>query len=90
MAQLGMDIDAVTQHGTSLKHIGDNDLPQLIVRVDALIGDIQNNWWGQDAQQFHSSWTSTFRPSFQTIANAISGYGQSAVINAQAQQQVSS
>lgn len=89
MARLGMDVDVVTQHGTALKNIGDNDIPSLLNRVDNIAQEIQGSWWGHDAQQFHANWTGTDRPALQRIAHEISNFGQQALTNAQQQTQTS-
>jgi uncharacterized protein YukE len=90
MTRFGMDVDVVTAHGTTLKNIGDSDIPGLVQRVNSLVGDIQSNWWGPDAQRFHSDWTGTDQPALTAIGHAITTYGQLAVTNAQAQSQASS
>lgn len=89
MARIGMDIDVVTQHGGALKNIGDADIPALLGRVDNIVQEIQGNWWGPDAQQFHANWSGTDRPALQTIAHEIASFGQRALTNAQQQAQAS-
>jgi uncharacterized protein YukE len=85
MTRSGMDVDIVTQHGTSLKTIGENEIQSTISRINGIISEIQSNWWGPDAQQFHSRWTGTDQPALTLIGHNLAAYGQSAITNAQAQ-----
>ena len=89
MARIGMDVEVVTQHGSALKNIGDNDIPALLGRVDNLVNELQSSWWGPDAQHFHANWTGTDKPALHNIAHEISTFGQQALTNAQQQAQTS-
>lgn len=88
MAQVGMDIEQIRSVGAQLKGQA-GQIEGVISAIEGLISQAIGNWTGNDANQFQDWWNSQHRPALQAAREAIEGLGQSALNNADAQEQVS-
>jgi uncharacterized protein YukE len=89
MAQLGMDADVIEQLGRALKQQA-GEIANTINQLNHLVGQMQSNWWGPDAQTFCNDWWPQHRNELMTAQHNIDGLGQSALNNATEQRNVSS
>lgn len=88
MAKVGMDVEAVRGIGKQLKAESGN-INNLIGQIEKLIVRSQSEWQGKDAVQFKDWWDSQHKPRLKELMSAIDGLGQSALNNANEQDQVS-
>jgi len=88
MAQLGMNVEVVEQLGRQLKTQAAN-IGSMINQINGMVGTMEQNWWGQDAQTFCHDWWPQHRAQLVNIQHAIDGLGQSALNNAGEQRNVS-
>lgn len=89
MTQLGMNADAVEQIGRQLQQQADQ-IQTIVNHINSLVGNMQQNWWGPDAQTFCNDWWPQHRNELAAVGNSINGLGQSALNNASEQRNVSS
>lgn len=89
MAQLGMNADVVEQIGNQLRQQA-NEITNVINQINHLVGTMESNWWGPDAQTFCNDWWPQHRTQLAAAGQSIDGLGQSALNNASAQRSVSS
>ncbi|MGY1812873.1 hypothetical protein [Blastococcus sp. SYSU D00820] len=83
----GMNIDEVRSLGTQLQTQAD----AIRTAVAQLEGAINNaTWVGPDATTFKTAWWPEKRTLLQQAAEQLHGFGQSAINNANEQEQVSS
>lgn len=88
MAQLGMDADVIEQLGRQLKQQA-GEIGNTINQINNLVGQMQQSWWGPDAQRFCNDWWPQHRNELQHAQQNIDGLGQSALNNATEQRNVS-
>lgn len=88
MTQLGMNADAVEQIGNQLKSQADA-INGIINQINGLVNNMQQNWWGPDAQTFCNDWWPQHRTELTNVGHNIQGLGQSALNNAHDQRSVS-
>ena len=88
MAQLGMDADAIDQLGNQLQHQAD-EIGTLVNTINHIVGQMQADWWGPDAQRFCNEWWPQHQRELITAQQNVSGLAQSAHNNASQQRQVS-
>lgn len=88
MARMGMDVTEVRNVGNQLKNQA-NEIQNVITQVEHLITHAISVWEGNDANQFHDWWNSQHKPALIHVKDAIDGLGQSALNNAQEQENVS-
>lgn len=89
MAIVGLDVEQIRSVGGQLKGQA-AAIDGVIASIEGLISQAIANWTGPDATQFQDWWNTQHRPALQTAREAIDGLGQSALNNADAQEQVSS
>ena len=89
MTQLGMNADVVEQLGRQLKQQA-ADIAGIINQINSLVGNMEQNWWGPDAQTFCNTWWPQHRTELTNVQNSVDGLGQSALNNATEQRNVSS
>ncbi len=89
MAQVGMDVEAVTGLGHQLQHQADA-INGVISAVDGIVRQLESVWQGNDARQFADWWNTQHKPALHNAEEAVRGLGQSAINNAQEQARVSS
>lgn len=89
MSRMGMDVNEVRNVGNQLKHQA-GEIGNAIVAIENLINNAITVWEGNDAKQFHDWWNSQHKPALTNVQHAIDGLGQSALNNAQEQENVSS
>ena len=88
MAQLGMDADVVEGLGHQLKQQA-QEIGNVINQINHIVGQLESNWWGPDAQTFANDWWPQHRTELNNALNNIDGLGQSALNNATEQRNVS-
>lgn len=88
MAQVGMDVEAVTGLGHQLQNQADA-INQVIATVDGIVSQLEGAWQGNDARQFADWWNSQHKPALHNAEEAVRGLGQSAINNANDQAAVS-
>jgi uncharacterized protein YukE len=88
MSQLGMNVEVVEQIGHQLKTQAAN-LGSMINQINSLVGTMEQNWWGHDAQTFCNDWWPQHRNELTQVQHNIDGLGQSALNNAGEQRNVS-
>lgn len=57
------------------------------VRIDGLIEELKQNWWGDDARDFAATWEGTHKPAIQKVHVSLKEVAQT--IRTEAKQQVS-
>lgn len=88
MAMVGMDVEQVRGLGSQLNSQADQ-IGSVISAIEGIVSSLSGAWTGTDATQFADWWSSQHRPALQAAQDAIAGLGQSALNNADAQEQVS-
>jgi uncharacterized protein YukE len=89
MSQLGMNADVVEQLGHQLKQQA-ADIAGIVTHINGLVGNMEQNWWGPDAQTFCNNWWPQHRTELTNVQHNVDGLGQSALNNATEQRNVSS
>jgi len=74
MALVGMDTDLATTQAQQLATQGVDAISTLISTLDSLVGQINSNWQGNDANNFHNEWTSNHRTQLHNIFNSLSDF----------------
>ncbi len=89
MANLtGMDIEQVRNMGRTMQQKSD-EIRNIIHTLDGLVNQIPGVWRGHDAEQFKGWWQNEHRGHLSQVAEQLHGLGQSALNNAQEQENVS-
>lgn len=88
MAQLGMDADVVEGLGRQLKQQA-QEIGSIISQINSIVGQMEQAWWGQDAQTFANDWWPQHRTELTGAQHNIDGLGSSALNNATEQRNVS-
>jgi WXG100 family type VII secretion target len=89
MAMVGMDVEQIRGVASQLQAQSEQ-INSVISTIESLISSsIGSSWVGTDATQFQDWWNSQHRPALQSAQEAIAGLGQSALNNADQQEQVS-
>ena len=86
MAFVGMVVEEVRQTGNELKQIS-SEIQSLMNRLDSRVQS--TTWQGPDAERFKGEWWPQHRSNLQRICADLEGLGQSAMNNAQEQEQAS-
>lgn len=82
----GMNVGEVKQLGAKLNQAS----KQINDMITQLNGKVNNtSWVGPDATKFKNDWWPKHRATLQKIVNDLQGFGQSAINNAQEQENVS-
>lgn len=79
----GMNVEQVRQLGNLMKQKS-NEITQMINQINSQLNG--TNWEGPDAQGFKNSQWPDHRAKLQQVAQALDGFGQSAVQNASEQE----
>jgi uncharacterized protein YukE len=88
MSMVGMNIGDVRNIGNQLKHQAD-EIVNAMTQIDGLIQQALGAWQGPDATQFHDWWVQQHKPALHNVSEAVRGLGQSALNNAQEQEDIS-
>ncbi len=88
MSMTGMNIDDVRTMGKTMQRQADNIKSTIIPELNGLVGKIPAVWSGQDAANF-TQWWSEHQNQLLRVAVDLHGLGQSALNNAQEQEDVS-
>jgi uncharacterized protein YukE len=83
----GMNIDEVRNLGNQLRQQAQH-IEQLVAQLEGQINS--TSWMGADANTFKHDWWPQHRQHLHAAATGLDGFGQSALNNAQEQEQVSS
>ncbi len=90
MANLtGMDIEQVREMGRRMQADADRIRSQVVAPLDNLVHQIPGVWRGHDAERFKGWWQNEHRGHLSQVARQLHGLGQSALNNAQEQEQAS-
>ena len=89
MALVGMDTDLATSQHTQLSTQGEQAIQQIIQTLDSLLGQIADNWRGNDSTNFHNDWQSTHRTQLSNIATSLGDFATTFNNNIQQQIQTS-
>lgn len=84
----GMNIGEVRQLGTRLQNQYAESIRDVMRQVEQMVNGTQGTWIGPDADRFRSWWPDK-RAALNAIADDLHGFGQSALNNAQEQENVS-
>jgi uncharacterized protein YukE len=74
MALVGMDTDLAHSQLSQLQHQGIDAIQAVMGQLDALLGQIVDNWKGQDALNFHNEYNSSLRTQLNNIHTALSEF----------------
>lgn len=85
----GMNIEEVRRLARDLGNQADNINNNLIPQINGILTQLEANWSGGDFIKFKGWWETEHRPHLQKLAGDIGGLGQSALNNAQEQENVS-
>lgn len=89
MALVGMDTDlAQTQH-SSLTTQGIDAIQNILTSLDGLLGQIADNWKGNDSVNFHQEYQTTHRTQLNTLHQELTAFAQKFNQNIQDQINVS-
>lgn len=88
MVRLGMDVEAVESAGRDLRARAD-ELLEMRSRLEALVKGLTAIWEGSDARTFVDNWWPEHSAGLASVAEKISGLGQSALNNASEQRTAS-
>ncbi|MCC6436844.1 MAG: WXG100 family type VII secretion target [Acidimicrobiales bacterium] len=84
----GMNITEVRNVGTRLQSEHAEAIRNLMRDVENMVNNTASTWVGPDGERFRSWWPEK-RAALNAIADDLHGFGQSALNNAQQQQDVS-
>lgn len=84
----GMNVDDVRNLGNRLKSQHAETIRGLMREIEQAVNNTSSTWVGPDGERFRSWWPQK-RSALTAIANDLDGFGQSALNNAQEQEQVS-
>lgn len=83
----GMNIGEVRNLGNKLQRQHAEAINSLAKEIESLVNQTSSTWVGPDAERFRSWWPEK-RATLNAIAQDLHGYGQSALNNAQEQEDV--
>lgn len=87
MSMYGMNVEQVRSLGQTLQAKAE-EIRAIIGEINGAVGGTQ--WEGPDAQAFKGSQWPEHQAQLNAVAEALTGFGQSALNNASEQEQVSS
>ena len=85
---IGMNVEAVRRISSGLRQKA-GDIRAIEARVDAIVNQISGSWQGIRARQFVGDWHGHHRAALLLLADRVDGLGQSALNNANEQEQAS-
>ncbi|NQX28323.1 WXG100 family type VII secretion target [Microbacteriaceae bacterium VKM Ac-2854] len=88
MVRLGMDVEAVESAGRDLRARAE-ELLELRSRLESMVRGLPGIWEGPDARTFVNDWWPKHSAGLASVAEKISGLGQSALNNADEQRTAS-
>jgi uncharacterized protein YukE len=74
MALVGMDTDLATTQAQQLNTQGVDAIQTLIGTLDSLLNQVEGNWKGTDATNFHTEWASTHRTQLTNVHTALADF----------------
>ena len=88
MAIQGMDVGEVRNMGRRLQDHHAESIRGLMQEIEGMVNQTESTWVGSDANRFRSWWPEK-RRALLAIADDLHGFGQSALNNAQEQENAS-
>lgn len=74
MALVGMDTDLAQSQLSQLQNQGVDAVHAVITQLDALLGQIADNWKGQDSTSFHSDWNGNLKTQLANIQTQLADF----------------
>lgn len=74
MALVGMDIELAQSQLSQLQNQGVDAVQQLIAQLDGLVNQIESNWKGSDATNFHSEWNGNLKSALNNVHTQLADF----------------
>jgi hypothetical protein len=69
-----MDTDLANTQLSQLQAQGVDAVQTIINQLDSLLGQIADNWKGQDSLNFHSDWNSTLKTQLTNVHSSLTDF----------------